>query len=141
MAASKSWSSDTTPSRRRRHFTLDEANRTLPLVRRIVTDVVAAHETATYLHAQLENRDKPQLRVQIEEQLERTVDRLNDLLDELKVIGCELKDYKLGLIDFTAKHEGREICLCWMLGEERVDYWHELHAGFQGRQSVELLAD
>ncbi len=141
MAASKSWSSDVTPSRRRRHFTLEEANRSLPLVRRVVSDIVRTHEQATQLHAQLENRGKPQQRAEIEEQLEKTVDRLNDLVDELKTVGCDLKDYRIGLVDFIGKHQGREICLCWKLGEERIDHWHELHAGFQGRQPVELLRE
>ncbi len=141
MAASKSWSSETTPSRKRRYFTLDEANRALPLVRRVVADLVNTHETATHLHSQLENRSKPQQRAEVEHQLEKTVDRLTDLVDELNAIGCELKDYRLGLIDFIAKHQGREICLCWMLGEERIDHWHELHTGFQGRQPVEMLSE
>lgn len=139
MEASKSWSSQATPNRRRRHFSLEEANRALPLVRRIVSDLVSTHEVATHLHAQLENRSKPQQRADIEHQLELTVDKLNDLVEELNAVGCELKDYRLGLIDFIAKHQGREICLCWMLGEERIDHWHELHTGFQGRQPVANL--
>lgn len=139
MAASKSWSSDSPALPRKRHFTLEEANRTLPLVRRIVADVVRTHERATHLHNQLEYRGKPQQRVEIEDALEKEVDRLNDLVDELRTIGCELKDYRMGLVDFIGKHEGREICLCWCLGEPQIDHWHELHAGFSGRQPVSEL--
>lgn len=139
MAASKSWSSDVLVSRRRKVFTLEEAHRALPLVRQIVTDLVRAHERATQLHAQLNHRLPPQQRGEIEESLEKTVDRLNDLVDELKDIGVELKDYRLGLIDFVGKHEGREICLCWKLGEERIEHWHELNDGFAGRQPISLL--
>ncbi|GIW75131.1 MAG: hypothetical protein KatS3mg104_0194 [Phycisphaerae bacterium] len=141
MAVSKSWSSDTYLHRQRKYFTLAEANRTLPLVRRIVADIVSTHETATHLHAQLENRDYPQSREDLENQLEQTVDRLNDLLDELKAIGCELKDYRMGLVDFPSRHQGREIYLCWRLGEQTIGHWHELHTGFQGRQPVELLTE
>lgn len=139
MAVSKSWSSGTSLHQQRKYFTLAEANRSLPLVSRIVSDIVSTHETATYLHAQLENRDSPQPREDLEKRLEQTVDRLNDLLDELKAVGCELKDYRMGLVDFISRHEGREIYLCWMLGEQTITHWHELHAGFQGRQPVELL--
>ncbi len=139
MAVPKSWSSDISPTRTRRYFTLEEANRTIPFVSRVVTDIVQTHERAANLHAQLENRGKPQQRILVEEELEKTVDRLNDLVDELKTIGCELKEYRLGLVDFIAKHDGREICLCWKLGEDRIDHWHELHAGFQGRQPVQML--
>ncbi|NJL70658.1 MAG: DUF2203 family protein [Candidatus Competibacteraceae bacterium] len=44
------------------------------------------------------------------------------------------------MIDFPAIHEGREIQLCWKLGEECVDHWHEINSGIAGRRSVaELL--
>ena len=139
MEAYKSWSSDVPAARRRKLFTLAEANRALPLVRQIVTDIVRTHERASHLHAQLEHRLPPPQRGELETNLENTVDRLNDLVDELKEVGVELKDYRLGLIDFVGKHEGREIYLCWKLGEPAVDHWHELHDGFAGRQSVSML--
>lgn len=139
MAASKSWSSDVPATRRRKHFTLEEAHRALPLVRQIVTDIVRTHERASNLHAQLEHRLPTTQRGEIETGLEKTVDRLNDLVDELKEIGVELKDYRLGLIDFVGKHEGREIYLCWKLGEESIQHWHEIHDGFSGRQPISLL--
>ena len=118
---------------------MEEANRALPLVRQIVSDLVRTHEHATTLHGQLEHRLPAPQRGDLETNLEKAVDRLNDLVEELKEIGVELKDYRLGLIDFVGKHEGREIYLCWKLGEERVDHWHELHDGFAGRQPISLL--
>ncbi|MBC7784289.1 MAG: DUF2203 domain-containing protein [Burkholderiales bacterium] len=139
MAASKSWSTDVTLTRRRRHFTVAEANRTLPLVRRVVADIVRTHERATDLHNKLEDRACPQKRADVEESLEKQVDLLADLVEELRSIGCDLKDYRMGLVDFIGKHQGREICLCWKMGEEQVDWWHELHTGFSGRQPVSLL--
>ncbi len=140
MAAPKSWSSDVAAVRRRKHFTLDEAHRALPLVKQIVTDIVRTHDRASNLHAQLEHRLPAPQRGELETNLEKTVDRLNDLVDELKDIGVELKDYRLGLIDFVGKHEGREIYLCWKLGEPAIEHWHELQDGIAGRQPVSLLA-
>jgi hypothetical protein len=139
MAASKSWSSDLAVARKKKYFTLDEANRALPLVQRIARDIVQTHEQATHLHSQLEHRNRPQQRGDIETSLERAVDRLNDLIDELKEIGCELKDYRMGLIDFVANFQGREIYLCWRLGEETIGHWHELNDGVAGRKPVSLL--
>lgn len=140
MAVSKSWSTGVPATRRKRHFTLEEANRALPLVQRIVRDIVAAHEVATALHGRLEHVPSSSLeRAQIEDGLERAVGTLNRLLDELKEIGCDLKDYRTGLIDFIGLHDDREICLCWKLGEPSIDYWHELHDGFAGRRSVSEL--
>ncbi len=129
------------PSQRRKVFTVAEANRTLPLVRRIVTDIVRTHERATELHAQLEDRACPIKRADTEVALENQVDKLTDLVDELRMVGCELKDYRQGLVDFVGKHQGREICLCWKLGEENVDWWHELHTGFAGRLPVSLISE
>jgi hypothetical protein len=139
MAASKSWSSVSTAAPRFRQFTLAEANRSLPLIRRVVLDITKMHERATDLHGQLEERSNPVLRADIESEMERTVDRLQDLVIELKNIGCDIKDYRNGVVDFRSRHQGREICLCWMLGEETILHWHELHAGFNNRVPVTLL--
>ena len=62
--------------------------------------------------------------------------KLEDFVDELAEIGCELKDYTLGLIDFIGRHQGRDVCLCWKLDEQRVEWWHEPEAGFAGRQPL-----
>ena len=60
-------------------------------------------------------------------------------LEALENAGCILKDLETGLIDLLSLHEGREIFLCWQAGEDRIMYWHEVDAGFAGRQPVELL--
>lgn len=132
--------------RRRRCFTLLEANRTLPLVKRITADVVRTHGDARKLHAILARRPtKPaspavvQNRRQVERDLDSVVNRLQGYVDELTEIGAELKDYRSGLIDFVSLHDGREVYLCWKLGEERITHWHELDAGFAGRQPVSVL--
>lgn len=128
------------PSRPRRRFTLEQANSSLPLVRRIVGDVVKTHSEATRLQHQLE-RAAASEKAPIEATLERAMHRLEDFVDELSEIGCELKDYQSGLIDFTGRHHGHDVCLCWKLGEERIGYWHELEAGFAGRKPVSMLRE
>jgi len=62
-------------------------------------------------------------------------------VDELGSIGVELKDYESGLIDFPGRHQGRDIYLCWKLGEDKVTHWHELHSGYAGRQSTNTLEE
>ena len=142
MAASKSWSGDAgVQPRPKKYFTLAEATRALPLVRRIVGDIVRMHEEATVLHGELEAKLSLPRRDAVQNELERAVDRLGDLIDELKQIGCEIKDYRVGLIDFVSKYQGRDIYLCWKLGESAIDFWHELHAGLQGRQPVSELTN
>jgi hypothetical protein len=128
------------PSLPKRHFTLAMANKTLPLVKRVVADIVAAHDHALDLQAKAERlRDGATEQQTIQKDLDGTLDRLQTFVDELTEIGCELKDYQTGLIDFVGRHQGREIYLCWKLGEDKIAYWHELSAGVAGRKPVATL--
>src|SRR5262245_30853547 len=119
-----------TPSKSKRRFSLQEANRSLPLVSRIVRDIVAAHQQITTLQAK-QGGKKPQTP---DKELEAAVDRLQGFVEELSGVGVELKDYQVGLVDFVGRHQGRDVYLCWKLGESSITHWHELHTGFAGRQ-------
>jgi hypothetical protein len=129
-----------TPSRPSRRFTLEQANRSLPLVSRIVADIVKVHgQAAIYREALETNTGREAAAAQHD--LDAAVARLESLVDELSEVGVELKDYSVGLIDFIGRHDGRDVYLCWKLGEERIAYWHELNAGFAGRKPVSLLRE
>ena len=125
----------------RKRFTAQQANQTLPLVKRIVGDIVAMHENALNLQEKLESSRDTKNASAAQGRLDAAMDRLKDLVDELSGIGCELKDYQTGLIDFVGRHQGRDIYLCWKLGEEKIAYWHELNAGFAGRKPISLLQE
>jgi hypothetical protein len=127
------------PSRPKRRFTLAQANQTLPLVRRIVEDIVRTHKSATALHEKLEHTSHARDRQSLTERLDEDKRHLREYVDELAAVGCELKDFETGLIDFVGRHQGRDVYLCWKHGEEKIQYWHELHTGFAGRQSVSTL--
>lgn len=123
-----------------RLFNLDSANRSLPLVRRVVDDIVREYRELIQLRDAREELSiaevaGPKLDA-MRTAAEQHVERLNALQDELREVGCELKDPKTGLVDFPAVHDGRQVWLCWKLGEERVSHWHELHEGFSGRKAV-----
>jgi hypothetical protein len=105
-----------------------------------VADIVQAQQVASELHTQAELLSgREQLDAQGE--VQRQMDRLQEYVDELTEIGVELKDFQTGLIDFVARHQGRDIYLCWKLGEEQITHWHELQAGFAGRQPVSMLEE
>jgi hypothetical protein len=125
-------------SRPRRRFTLEQANRSLALVRRVVSDIVQTRDLASKLQTQLESASGKEQQ-QVQQDLDLAVDKLHTYLDELTEIGCELKDFSVGLVDFIGRHQGRDINLCWKLGEERVAYFHELNTGFAGRMPVSML--
>jgi hypothetical protein len=51
--------------------------------------------------------------------------------------GVIVRDLDTGICDFPALREGREVYLCWRVGEERIAWWHEPEAGFAGRQPLD----
>jgi hypothetical protein len=122
----------------KQRFTPAEANRTLPLVKRVVGDILAAGRELRELaprHAE------PQVRVRLAV-LEATI---RDLAEELERIGCSYKDwgFELGLVDFPSVIDGREVLLCWRSDEERLEWYHAPDAGFAGRARIppELLRE
>jgi hypothetical protein len=61
---------------------------------------------------------------------------INEIIERVHEMGVELKDVDMGLIDFRHIRDGREVYLCWKLGEENIEWWHPLDTGFAGRQPL-----
>jgi hypothetical protein len=130
----------------RRLFTVEQANAALPLVRAIVKDLAELYREVVERRQRLSSltggrERKPgdvysQEVEQIEDELERDVRRLQEYVEELRQIGVEPKSGPDGLVDFPAMIDGRPVYLCWKLGEPEVLYWHDLEAGFAGRQPL-----
>jgi hypothetical protein len=141
----------TVPAPPVRRFTVDDANRTLPLVRMIVQDIVELYNDLDRRRDRLvalrargsgksRGADDPyesEVR-QMELELEADVERLGDFIAELQKLGAELKDPAAGLVDFPAVIDGQEAYLCWRLGEPAVGHWHDLKAGVAGRRALNL---
>lgn len=128
-----------TPQSDRRYFTVDEANRALTYVRPVVEDITCVYQRIVELRRGIEQSQRADELTAQEREYEQSMDRLSDLVDELQAVGVELKDFEKGLVDFPAVHESREVLLCWHRGEPQVSHWHEVDAGFAGRQPVDLL--
>ncbi len=129
------------PGVTKKYFTVAEANRALPYVSRIVAEITECYAQVVGLRQQIDDCACEQQQGTHQLDYERSMDHLSDLLDELHQVGVELKDFEKGLLDFPAMHQGREIYLCWQRGEQCVQAWHELDAGFAGRQEVSLLEE
>jgi len=130
---------DAAAASERKVFSVAKANQALTLVRRIVTDIVREYRRLQELHHRCEQLDQGGAPAEAEaarEEYAAVTDRLSELRDELQEIGCELKDYALGLVDFPAIRDQREILLCWKLGEERIGFWHEPDRGFPSRRPI-----
>ncbi len=130
----------------RKIFTPAEANATLPLVRAIVSDLVdlscelmeRRQRLAMLMGGKASNPHDPYREevVQVKKDLEKDTARLREYVEELQALGVEPKSATEGLVDFPAILDGRKVYLCWKLGEERVLFWHDLEAGYIGRQPV-----
>lgn len=132
--------------RKKKYFTPDQANAMLPLVRAIVRDISELAHGLRDRHTRLDRLTQEGVgkglitQDQLEEEQaawERDAERLQECVTELTGLGVEMKDLFQGLVDFPGVKDGREICLCWKLGESRLDWWHETDAGFAGRQRLQ----
>ena len=125
-----------------RTYSVEQANRTLPLVRRIAEDIVRQYarwqervrlfETATTQHP--DGRDEA---AALQREVQALASEIDGYVAELAELGVEFKDYERGLLDFPGERDGRPVYLCWQLGEPAVRFWHELDAGFPGRQPID----
>jgi len=127
-------------------FTIEQANAMLPLVKAITSDLATlagdVMERRHRLAALTAGRElKPgdpyaDELAQTEAEIEHDICRVQEYLAELRALGVEPKGALEGLVDFPSLMDGRIVYLCWRLGESEVLHWHELDAGFAGRQSL-----
>jgi hypothetical protein len=125
-------------------FTAAQANNTLPLVRRIVKDIIALHAewrdqvesfTVHAAHASPEHPD-PQAQA-LEREVQRLAGEIDGCLRELTGLGVEYKQpLDAGLVDFPGEIDGREVYLCWKYDEPAVAHWHSRDEGFAGRRPL-----
>ncbi len=71
------------------------------------------------------------------DELQRLGDELNACIETIQAAGAEVKDLETGLLDFPALREGREILLCWQVGEDAIAWWHGREEGFAGRKPLD----
>ncbi len=127
----------------KKYFTVFQAERLLPEVEQILKRLAAIQQTLSAFD-QIKLRFEDHFQAAAHEVTKnKNFHKLNhDLygaVEELVEMGVILKDMNKGLVDFYSKFNGREIFLCWQLGEKRVGHWHELHTGFEGRRPVSEL--
>jgi len=123
----------------KRHFTVQQADRALVLVRRIIADVLDAYQRVLdeqellEIHQRKGAADRARL---AQNKIIVLVEQLQSYSDELVEIGAEMKDWATGRVDFPSYRDGKEIQLCWRYGEQQILYWHEIDDGCAGRQPI-----
>jgi len=68
---------------------------------------------------------------------EQLTAKLLEAVNKIQETGCVVKDLDEGLVDFPSLLDGREVYLCWKLGEQRIGYWHGIDEGFAGRKPLD----
>jgi len=123
----------------RRQFSIEEANRALVLVRRIVDDVVGDYRRLTEMQEWMDLAEAQGQGARARSargELLRLAERIWGYLEELEAIGVELRDSALGVVDFPSLLDGRPVSLCWCRGEAEVAHWHEPDAEFSERRPL-----
>jgi hypothetical protein len=64
-------------------------------------------------------------------------EEITERVGRINALGILVKDLEMGLIDFPTLREDREVYLCWKLGEQGIDWWHEVDSGYAGRRPLE----
>jgi hypothetical protein len=131
-----------------RRFTLADAEKLLPLVERLLREAVALK--AEYQEAERQIQaftgqitlmggmavDRARV-LSARSQRDESGARLKQALEKVQETGCEVKDLDIGLIDFPSRYRGRDVYLCWKLGEDGIRFWHGVEDGFAGRKPID----
>ena len=128
------------------YFTLDEANQKIPWLKTRLEAIASLTTEIERLRLEL-NTDLIKASSNghgatdldskgSRKKIDAMVDRLRKLAEEINDSGIILRDLERGLVDFPTLWEGREVYLCWILGESDIQFWHEIDTGFSGRQSL-----
>jgi hypothetical protein len=120
-------------------FTLEQANVLVPQLDDLLGEMVGVRDKLVSMGASLQSvldHAKGNGGSKAGGEYVLLLQRFNACVSFIQEIGCELKDLDQGLVDFPSYREGKLVYLCWKRGEARVSYWHDLEAGFPGRQPL-----
>jgi hypothetical protein len=122
-----------------KHFSVEEANNLLPELRQLLSGVREVRHSLSITW----ERAQPVLKAaggngggKEASGYVSDLTRLNVLLQDFSRRGVIIKDFDRGLIDFPHIRDGREVLLCWELGEDQVRFWHDLETGYAGREPI-----
>ena len=126
----------------KKYFTVESAQRQLPKIKKSLLRLQNLKKT---IDAVLSVRADPdeigfedflEMNTKLNKEYHKISYEFYKELEKLEETGCILKDLEQGLVDFYCRFDGRDIFLCWKLGEYKIKAWHEIDSGFAGRQPV-----
>ncbi|MCX7915749.1 MAG: DUF2203 domain-containing protein [Verrucomicrobiae bacterium] len=122
-----------------KHFTLEEARALLPKLRQLFRRLHRHRDAARELEAALGRRVREtgaDLGGAEVSELIRHSAALMEAFRQIQSLGVLIKDIDRGLVDFPHLRHGEEVFLCWELNEDDIEYWHDLDAGYAGREPL-----
>ena len=132
-----------------RHFTLEEARAALEELRPVAGRMVELHRS---LADAVERRSELRVAVagnggglgredlaQADAEVEQLAAAVEACVERIQAAGAQVKDLGRGLLDFPSRREGREILLCWQVGEPELAWWHGVDDGFAGRRRIDSV--
>jgi hypothetical protein len=123
-----------------RLFSLAEAESLLPTLRSLLGEIGEAWDHVRKLNPEVQKaRDASAFDGFTKAGVEyvESVSQLMFLIHQIKNLGVLLKDAEKGLCDFPYLRQGKVVYLCWQLGEENIGFWHDIEAGFAGREPLD----
>jgi hypothetical protein len=121
-----------------KHSTREEARALLPEVRLWLKRIAQLHVELEQIEGRLNGLMAPgcDLGGDLVNRWVRTLAGLAEALMEFQRREIQVKDVARGLVDFPAVIGGKEVFLCWEQDEEDIEFWHELDAGYAGRERL-----
>ena len=122
----------------KKHYTREEARALLPQVRQWLKRAAELHADLEKFEGRMNGLMAPgcDLGGDLVNQWVKTLAGLGEALGEFQRHEIQVKDVGRGLVDFPAIIGGREVFLCWEQDEEDIEFWHELNAGYAGRERL-----
>lgn len=122
-----------------RHFSREEANALLPQLTALLSQLQERKDelTDTEAHEALSEAAPTNGGGEQGRQVGVAFLEVRRILETVERAGIVLRDIDRGLVDFPALMDGREVYLCWELGEDEVGYWHDLEGGYGGREPLD----
>lgn len=127
---------------RKRYFTVEQANAIVKAIRPLIEEILAIRQDLVERQEQLWKVVEQALGnggSRMASQLVLEFERLQRIVEDIQATGALIKDVNVGLVDFPAWRDGREVYLCWKYGEEEIAFWHEIEDGFAGRQPLDTF--
>src|SRR5258708_1321963 len=124
----------------KKHYTREEARAMLPQARKWLGQVRAAQKTMSKCDDRIVqiSRGGADVGGNSVNEMIRSMVSLREVAGQLAANEIQIKDLERGLVDFPAIIGGKEVFLCWEDGEEDIEHWHDLDAGYSGREPLEF---